>query len=413
MVRDPTIQRRVLTARYVVPVDRPPIEDGGVCVERGRITAVAPRADLPAAPSEDLGDAVLLPGLINAHAHLNLSCYGGRLKPSGFWVWLPRLMRLKIKGDRQQERAAAVRAASESLRAGVTCIADLSREVEVFAGLRDVPVRKVCFPELISVASDPPRNPDELMSVVDAIAVDDRLTAGVSPHAPYTVSAEHLAAAAELAGARGLPLTVHWAETKEECRWLARGGGVLGAVIRGLSAAGTIRPPRCESIEYAQRLGLLSTGALLVHVNYLSDEGLARLRQTPASVAFCPRSHRFFGHKHHRWRDMLEAGVNVCLGTDSSASLPPGAGLSVIEDMRLLHREHPDVPPATLVAMATANGARALGLGRRLGTLTPGKQADLTAFPLADPQTPDPLADVLRGDAEPIGVWVDGERHVP
>jgi len=402
----------ILTARWVVPMDRLPIKDGSVRIDGGRVVRIGPRQDLQGGPIEDLGDVVLLPGFINAHAHLELSGYAGRLKPSSLWLWLARLVKLRRGVDPRDERASAARAAAESLRAGVTCIADVSRRGDAWTSLADVPIRKVCFAELISIAADPPRDPDELAHAVEAVACDDRLTVGVSPHAPYTVRADHFTAAVAWARGCGLPITTHWAETREECRWVARGGGMLGALIRGLGGGAAIRSPRCDPIEYAERLGLLSAGALLAHVNYITDGGLEQLRRGSASVVYCPRSHRFFGHRHHRWRDMLDAGVNVCVGTDSAASLPAGATPSVLDELRFLHRAHADVPAETLVAMATVRPARALGLDRELGSLGPGKQADLVAMPLTDRSVNDPLADILASDTNPIGVWVAGERCV-
>jgi len=403
----------VLTARYVVPVDRPPIREGGICIQDGCIARVAPRQDLPGEPVEDLGDAVLLPGFINAHTHLELSGYAGRLKPSSLWKWLARLVRLRRKADPHDEQASAARAAAESLQAGVTCIVDISRRGDTWSALRSVPIRKVCVAELLTLAKHPPRNPAELVQAVEAVPADDRLLPGVSPHAPYTVRGDHLAETVQLARRRGWPITTHWAETREECRWLMRGGGVLGALIRSLGGADSISSPRCPPIVYAERLGLLSMPALLAHVNYITDEELDRLREGSAAVVYCPRSHRFFGHKRHRWRDMLEAGVTVCVGTDSAASLPAGATLSVLDELRFLHREHPDVPPETLLSMATLSPARALGLDGQIGSLTPGKRGDLVAVPLSGPDVDDPLSDLLTSDVRPMGVWIDGERYVP
>lgn len=403
----------ILTARLVVPIDRPPIVEGAVRVVGPQIAEVGRRRDLAGGPITDLGDVVLMPGLINAHAHLGLSAYAGRIKPSNLWMWLGRLMKLRRKTDPADERAAAVRAAGESLCAGVTCVADVSHGGHTLAVLCDVPIRKVCFAELISVARKPPRNPDELARLLDETTCDDRLAVGVSPHAPYTVSADHLAASVELARRRGLPITTHWAETREECRWLMRGGGLLGALIYGFDGSGTITSPRCAPMEYAERLGLLSAGALLAHVNYIEDDDLGRLSRSGASVVFCPRSHRFFGHRGHRWREMLAAGINVCVGTDSAASLPAGDGLSVLKDLRLLSRDCPDVPPDTLLSMVTIHSARALGLADRLGTLTPGKQADLVALPINPSERQDPLRGIVATAPLPTSVWIAGRRCVP
>lgn len=403
----------ILLARYVVPVARPPIRDGGVRIVDGRIVQVGPREEFTGPEVVDLGRVVLLPGWVNAHAHLELSVYAGKVPPSNLLTWLTRLAMLRRKGDPALEQAGATQAAVESLRAGVTCIGDVSRRGDAWKALRDVPLRKVCFAELISVASEPPRNPVELEKVLDEVAPDRGVIPGVSPHAPYTVRARDVVGAVEIARRRALPLTSHWSETIQECRWLRQGGGVLGVLVRGFSAGDPIRPPKCSPMEYAERLGILDAGALLAHVNYIDDRELGRLAHSPSSVVLCPRSHRFFRHRNHRWREMLSAGINVCIGTDSAASLPPGSTLSILDELRFLHREHPGVPCDRLLAMGTINGARALGLADRIGTIESGKYADFVAVPLSREDVADPVEDLLRNSASPVGVWVSGIRHVP
>ncbi len=451
----------ILAARIVVPMDAPPIPDGAVRVADGHIIEVGPRNEIRGEPVEDLGDAVLLPGLINAHAHLELSAYAGKLKPSGLWTWLAKLVRLRRNADPRREHESALLAAAEALRAGTTCIADISRRGDIWPTLTQVPIRKICFAELISVANEPPRDPEELLAAVENVPQDDRLMVGLSPHAPYTVRGDHLREVAEEARDRDLPLTTHWAETKEECRWLRRGGGRLGAMIWALGGGKAIRSPRCGPIDYARRLGLLEAPTLFAHGNYLTEEEIRALgcMQRPAgeghvgaslggrggesseefvsptseevghpgwerclgvpssdsrtpsvSIVYCPRSHRYFRHRDHPWRAMLDAGVNVCVGTDSLASLPAGASLSILAELRFLRREHADVPAEVLLSMATTRAAKALRLDAVIGSITPGKRADLVAWPLPCSDVKDPLDTLLADDRPPLGVWVGGER---
>jgi cytosine/adenosine deaminase-related metal-dependent hydrolase len=148
---------------------------------------------------------------------------------------------------------------------------------------------------------------------------------------------------------------------------------------------------------------LASPRALLAHVNHADDAELALLAAGQASVVYCPRTHAYFGHRPHRWRDMLAAGVNVAVGTDSRASAPD---LNLVDDLRLLRRLAPDVPAVELWAMATHRAARAIGRPD-LGVLNAGAPGDAVAFPV-DPATADPLADVLDGSAVPTAVWLAG-----
>ncbi len=398
----------ILLAQHIVPIDRPPISWGGIEIRDGKIVRIGPRDSFPCESVTDLGQALLLPGLINAHAHLELSAYAGCLPPSGLWRWLTRLILLRRKATPEAEKLSARQAALDSLRRGVTCIADISRRGDTWSALRDLPIRKLCFAEVISTATGPPRNAVELAEALDAVPRDDRLYIGVSPHAPYTVRVRDFTETLDLARRRGLPLTTHWAETQQECRWLRDGKGILGAIVRGFTRSDPIAPPKCTPIEYADRLGLLAAGALLAHVNYITDAEIRCLARSTASVVFCPRSHRFFGHRNHRWLELLAEGINVCVGTDSAASLPPKATLSPLEDLHLIHEHRPDVPPETLFSMITLRSARALGLDAQMGSLTPGKLADLVAFPATSASCHETLAAILKDLPAPIGVWIGG-----
>ena len=168
---------------------------------------------------------------------------------------------------------------------------------------------------------------------------------------------------------------------------------------------GSFSPPRCSAVEYAHRLGLLEAGALLVHVNYASDDDLDLIARHGGHVAFCPRSHHFFGHRPHRFRDMLRRGINVCVGTDSLAS---SDSLSVLDELRFLREQDQSLPAHELLSMGTLAGANALGLGAVCGSLAPGKSADFVALPLSSPSAGDPLEDILSADTRPIAVYVAG-----
>jgi cytosine/adenosine deaminase-related metal-dependent hydrolase len=151
-------------------------------------------------------------------------------------------------------------------------------------------------------------------------------------------------------------------------------------------------------------LGLLDYPTLLAHVNYCDDDELAILAKGQASVVYCPRTHQFFGHPPHRWREMLECGINVALGTDSCASSPD---LNLVDELRLLHRLSPDTPPMRIWELATTRAARAIGLGADAGAIRAGNFADLVAFPV---QSDDPLAEILDRPMLPSAVWCEGRK---
>ncbi|HWP39831.1 MAG TPA: amidohydrolase family protein, partial [Tepidisphaeraceae bacterium] len=143
----------------------------------------------------------------------------------------------------------------------------------------------------------------------------------------------------------------------------------------------------------------------LAHVNYCEQSDLELLSRGQASVVYCPRTHRYFGHPPHRWREMLACGINLAVGTDSCAS---SADLNIVQDLRLLHQMAPDMPSQALWRLATVAAARALGMHDSIGSLTVGKRADMVAFPVARGDGDDPLGAILRDQRTPTGVWIDG-----
>lgn len=396
----------ILTAAWVVPVAAPPIRDGYVEVRGERIAAVGRARDLPAgAARESLGAMALLPGLVNAHTHLELDCYAGLIPPAPFWQWVVRLVPLRRAPGQRQREAAAVRAAAwKSLRAGVTCVGDISRLNLSWSELRTIPIRKVCFAELLTFADSPPRNPEELREALDAIEEDALLTAGVTPHAPYSVPIEQAAAAVALARGRGRPWTMHVAETREELAFLRgdRAGAEVG--LRPLGAR-AMPSPHLDVIEYLDRIGGRDGAGALAHMNYLTDEQIERLAARRHTIVYCPRAHAFFGHAPHPLPRLLKAGVRVALGTDSPAS---NQNVHLLEELAHVATHVADAPsPAALLRMATLDAAAALGLGDRIGALAPGRFADLAAFdcPVA---TDDPVRALIEAPRLARRVWVGG-----
>lgn len=428
----------ILRAACVVPVTAPPIRDGWVELAGQRIVGVGPWADrADTSGVHDLGDAVLLPGLVNPHTHLEQTAYADRIPPGPFWTWIARMIELRrAPGQLERERAGAHTGAWESLRAGVTCVGDISRRNLAWSVLRDIPIRKVCFVELLSLAADPPRNPQELRAAAAEVLEDELLTVGISPHAPYTVPAEHLRAALSLAEELGRPWCVHWAETQEEVAFLRGDARGLPPALRSAGAAAGIRSPGMNPIEYLESCrgaaGESSEGAsrrvrpgALAHVNYLDDAELEPLARSGHTVIYCPRAHHYFGHTPHPFPRLRAAGVRVAIGTDGRAS---NWSLSMLEELRHVREHVRDAPaPAELLRLATIDAAAALRLDDRIGAIEPGRLADLAAFPYrTDPSAPrqtqasgacttaapDPVADLIASAPPACAVWVAGRRVI-
>lgn len=427
----------ILRAAWLIPVETPPLYDGFAEIRDGRIVAVGPwseHAPCGAAPVERL-DAILTPGLVNPHTHLELGCYAGLFSPGPFWPWILRLAALRAEPSRvEHERRAAEEWAWRSLRAGVTCVGDISRRNVAWRALRHVPIRKVCYAELLSLAALPPRTPEELARALDEIVEDDLLTAGVTPHAPYSVPPHHFRAAIELAASRQRPWTTHLAETPEEVAFLAGDHQALPPPLAALMLPCQIHPPRRRPVQFLAECAAGLPPGSIAHANYVPDREWPSLAASGHVVIYCPRAHAFFGHAPHPFRRMQAAGVRVAIGTDSPAS---NDDVSMLAELHHVWTKLADPPaPAHLFRMATLDAAAALGLQTRIGSLTPGKYADLVAWPLpAQPapglpsssaprqvidrtQTPlrpeptnfDPLRWLIEHAPAPVAVWVAGRR---
>ncbi|HEV2148267.1 MAG TPA: amidohydrolase family protein [Longimicrobiaceae bacterium] len=396
---------RVFRAAWVLPVAAPPVRDGAVLVGAdGRIAAVGPRAAIePPEGAEvvEVGEAALLPGLVNVHAHPELALFRGGLEDLGFRDWILRLVGAKRAALHDGDYGLAARwTMVESLRAGITTLAATEMSGAAVGALREAGMRGVVYRE--TFGPDPAQAPEsmaELRTAVDHLRREESelVRVGISPHAPYTVSDPLFAAAAEYALAEGLPLATHAAESAVEEELVVRGGGDFAP---GLRTRGIPTPARGRStVEMLERLGVLRTRPLLIHAVRLDADDVRRIADAGAAVAHCPVANARLGHGVAPYAELRHAGVRVGLGTDSVGS---NNRLDLLEEARtasVLHRaahRSPDLlPAADLLRLCTLDGARALGLDDRIGSLEPGKDADLCAVSLAAPHARpvhDPLA---------------------
>lgn len=400
----------ILRARFIVPADGPVIENGAVETWNTGITAVG-RASRVDRRDVDYGDAVIVPGLVNAHTHLELGGLCGAIPPGPSLVdWLRRLTdRLFRRPLTYDEVCEAVDGGlRESRAAGVTAIGDITRHP---AWTRNVIMehrfQAVSFGEVTGIGTRRHLLRERLKAATNRLTVSPRERRGISPHAPYSIEPEGIRACVARAVEHGLPLCMHLAESVEEEEFTLRASGPLADFVRGLGIWDeNIVPSGCRPVGLAESCGLLGPRTLLAHVNYVRDAEIARLAATGTSVVYCPRTHAAFGHRPHRFRDMLAAGVNVCLGTDSLASNPD---LNLWREVCFVHERYPRFDGEELVRMATLRGARALGIDQMTGSITPGKRADLVVLPL--PRGSRRWTDVLSQASVPRAV-VHGGRPV-
>lgn len=394
----------VYAARHVLPVVSPPIVNGAVAVDGGRIVAVGARDELCTAHAgaevRDLGDAVLLPGLINAHTHLELSWLGDRQLPSGdFMTWLRRVVELRSEGEDETVRRESAEKAIAAMQArGTMGVGDVSNEGWVAPLLARSPLFAVVFRELLGVApSEAERLLTEAAAQLDAVDGEveaaggrDRVRVVLTAHGAHSTSTPLLKALAGRAVAAKAPLSIHVAESKEEVRFLGDGSGPFRDFLaeRGSGDEG-FKPPRHTPVERLDRLGALTARTVAVHCVHLTNQDLSMLQSRGCSVVTCPRSNRGLGVGKAPVPRMLGSGIPVALGTDSLASAPD---LDMFAEMAALREEHPGLAPAAALRMATLNGARALGI-EGLGSIAPGKLDRLVVVPL--PSASDPPLEVV------------------
>lgn len=427
---------QLIAADTVIPMDPalPKImHNAGVVVQEGKIAAVGELSDLRREfgnlPEEGDRRGVLLPGFVNAHTHLELSYQSAAVLQGGhFTPWATGLIRSYPPAEKIEGivRDAIRRGAAESVRCGVTTVGDITRHAAITRselaaiGNSGLPSpRVVSFGEVMGLGKLRGRAAEMIQAAItlpENIPPSDRLVLGISPHAPYTVEGPALRACVRAAIIKSAPIAMHLAENLEEIEFLSDLAGPFGndwEIMRTMDLIDDQIPLFPGGpVRWAQRWGLLLADAadprprrfpvLLAHVNYCDRGEMAQLAVSRASVAYCPRTHHYFKHPPHRYRDMLDNGINVCLGTDSRASNPD---LSILREAQLLvQRDNFD--PYEALATITRRGAEALGMGHLAGTLTPGKLADLTLF--AGPPTDDVLPELLRSAPEPRQVWIGG-----
>ena len=399
----PALESFALHARYVFPVSGPPIASGYVSILGQRIAAVS--SVRPDVEIRELGAAAILPGLINAHTHLEFSHLAEPIGRPGtpFPEWIRQVVRNRRSGPGISDDSVA-RGLQESLRCGTTTLGEIASPGWPLDVFRPSGSDGLIFLESIGLAAEKvAAKLEEARRHLNRPFQDWSSTAwraGLSPHAPYTVHPELFAGLVELAVNHGVPLAFHLAESLEELELLRTGGGPFKDLLRDLDAWDPAAIPlKTRPLDYLRRLANCGR-SLIIHGNYLDDEEIAVVgsHADRMAVVYCPRTHGYFGHRKYPLAKMLNAGVRVCLGTDSRASNPD---LSLLEEMRTVAQAHPDLPGATILAMGTLETARALGLDAEVGTIEPGKYANLAVLRLPDSEAEEPHA-LLFESLQPI-----------
>jgi cytosine/adenosine deaminase-related metal-dependent hydrolase len=397
-------------AEWVLPIADAPIRDGWVSVEGGRVTGVG--ADPPGG-CVDLGRTAVLPALVNAHTHLELSYLRGRVPRGGeFTDWIRTLMALRrqFPDPRSPEILAAARAAIDEARAsGTGLFGDISNTLISVPLLREAGTPAHVFYELLGFnAPDPAGRVQQARRAVETLKQSgpspDAVRISLAPHAPYSVSPVLFGAIrADLDSHKGEMSSVHLGESAAEVEFLQTGGGVFRALLEELGVwADEWQPPGVSPVEYLSNLGFIDSRVIVVHGVQFDGDDLKTLSGVGATLVSCPRSNQYVGVGAPPLEAFYAMDVNVAFGTDSLAS---AADLNMFAELAEARRLAPRVPARRLLESATLTGARALGFGEDMGSIERGKRALLIAV-----RVPPDVADVeeyLVSAVEREVAWLD------
>ena len=368
-------------AAWVCPIDQPPIRNGAVRVSNGRIAAIGASEFKHDDVFIDMGDAVLLPGLINAHTHLELSWLRGRVPPANrFTDWVKTLVAIR-RGTEQAitpEIVAPIHDAISELQwTGTVAVGDVSNSLASVEPMVQHGVKGVVFHELLGFSAR-----DGAVIAASREKRDAAARRGVrvtlAPHAPYSTSVELFKAIREAVNASPCPImAVHLGESPEEVELLATGGGPWRGMLETIGVwRDDWTVPECGPVQFLERHGVIDAATLVVHGVQFDDDALIRLKALGATLVTCPRSNRWVGVGYPPIERFYKSGVPVAVGTDSLASVED---LNLFSELKTMRYLAPSVPARKILESATLVGARALGVEEELGTLTAGKAADIIA----------------------------------
>jgi cytosine/adenosine deaminase-related metal-dependent hydrolase len=371
-------------AAWVIPIDRAPIENGGVVVEDGRIVSVLEPGTWNVEPEpRDLGRVAIMPGLINAHTHLELSWLRGRVPPaSRFTDWVKTLFAMRGRPDgalSATQMAPIHEAIAEARASGTIAVGDISNSLAAVGPMREASLDGVVFHELLGFKERDGALIDSTRDMRSrASAAGARLS--LAPHAPYSTSLELFKAIRTAVDGSACPImSVHLGESAEEVEFLAAGSGPWRGVLETIGAwRDDWRIPACDPVAYLDRHGVIDEKTLVIHGVQFDDRALSRLATIGATLVTCPRSNQWVGVGYPPIERFYHSGVKLAIGTDSLASVED---LNLFSEMKTMRWLAPKVPAAKILESATLTGARALGL-EDLGTLAPGKRAAMISVTL-------------------------------
>jgi cytosine/adenosine deaminase-related metal-dependent hydrolase len=398
----------IIRARSVVTMDGATLENGAVWIAGDTIAAVGSWAEVKAQGDGDvidLGDCALLPGLINAHCHLDYTCLRDAIPPQeSFTDWIRAINAAKASLTPADYRRSIGDGFAEAAAFGTTTVANLEAFPHLAASFHPPPLRTWWFAEMIDVRETV--RPADVHASISAALGDPLAGIGLAPHAPFTASCSLYAEAANVSREHDLPLTTHLAESREEIQMFRDRCGLLfdfmKSIRRPMDDCGDVTP-----LQLLSRASLLDERWIVAHLNELTPDDFRLLEGAPRfHIAHCPRSHAYFGHSPFAAQKLRALGFNICIGTDSLAS---NDDLSLLAELRQFRKNEPSFTPRELLEIITVNAARALRQSRSLGRIKVGHAADLVAVPTPSLGT-DPLEQCIDFAGEVPWSMVNGRE---
>ncbi len=405
--------QKIYTADVILPITSPPIKDGAVFVKDGRIIAIGNRDNLIAAnPDEDVlefRDALLMPGLVNLHGHLECSSFDFLAKPAPFPKWITKMIKASSKMQRSDWLAASRLGVKRYFEAGITCTADITR-----TGLGVQAVAEAGMPGIVyleAVAIDNNNLADAVVDILERIKSAESVMhfgyfkLGLSPHSAYTLSESALKVCAQISKEYGLPLSIHLAETRAELELIRDGSGPLASTIgrrlelEAIKSKGSSKTPT----EFLDGLALINKSLVAAHGVWLSEGDIKLLKKKNASVALCPTSNELLGSGEAPVNQFIKHGLRFGFGTDSIASNPDFDLFIEARKARMLLAKQTGVKknqiplsPEELIKTITIKAAEVLGLSSELGSIEPGKRADFAVIDYDNRQPIDPYNHLIE-----------------
>jgi len=391
---------RKINADWILPITSPLIKDGAIIVEGNLIRAVGGKKDLSEFPCDeiiDCSDKILLPGFVNAHSHLELTGFRGKIKKGlPFTDWARKVVSIR-KDITENEIATAIKdGLNELISSGVTTAGDFSQTGITAKILNERGLRGTVFLEFAGF--NPEQKDERLRELKNKLRTPNSklrtVKFGIAPHAPYSVSAELLKESHSFARERELPIAIHISEMPEEIEFIKNGSGEMKDLLIDFGVWNDKwMPPQTTPVQYLHNLGILK-GAIGIHLNIVTEDDIRILKENDVSVVYCPGSNKWFGRNwKYPLREFLNNDINVVIGTDSLLS---NEKLNMFYEMRVLKENFPDLENDIILKMATVNGAKAIGFEGEAGEIAVGRKADIIGIDIEDSSFNNPIEYVIN-----------------